>query len=112
MGASASTVSRMRKGILTREYPAAVRTLRLLRCKERLLHHDYRYDGLGRRTDVVYSGAAFGGSGNEQLDLWAYNNRNELTGVNRHAGSNPDLPGAEDTDLRRAYNRSEEHTSE
>src|SRR5690606_23302037 len=40
---------------------------------------------------------------NEQLDLWAYNNRNELTGVNRHAGSNPDVPGAEDTDLRRAY---------
>src|SRR5690606_37767726 len=69
-----------------------------------LSRYDYRYDLLGRRKDVVYSGAAFGGSGNEQLDLWAYNNRNELTGVNRHAGSNPDLPGAEDTDLRRAYN--------
>jgi len=66
--------------------------------------YDYRYDELGRRTDVVTSGSAFGGTGNEELSLWGYNDRNELTTSNRHAGTNPDVPGAEAAPEKRWYN--------
>lgn len=50
----------------------------------------YRYDGLGRRTDVVNEGSAFASSA---LSLWSYNYRSEVTGQNRHLGTDPDAPG-------------------
>jgi len=53
----------------------------------------YRYDELGRRTDVVYTGTAFSGGSGDHLDLWGYNTRNELTASDRHAGTDPDSPG-------------------
>ena len=56
--------------------------------------YDYASDGLARRSSVVNSGAAFGGTGNERLSLWQYNPRNELTLSDRHQGSNPAAPGA------------------
>ncbi|MBW7905909.1 MAG: hypothetical protein LC135_11020 [Phycisphaerae bacterium] len=37
------------------------------------------------------------------MDLWQYNDRNELTRSERHAGTDPNSPGTEDTSLRRVY---------
>jgi len=65
--------------------------------------YDYRYDELGRRKDVVASGSAFGGVGGEELSKWGYDDRNQLTTSNRHAGTNPDVPGAEAQAERRSY---------
>lgn len=44
-------------------------------------NYGYGNDSLGRRTSVIRTGSAFGTS---HLDLWAYNNRNELTGSTRY----------------------------
>ncbi|MFH1748138.1 MAG: hypothetical protein ABIG44_13965 [Planctomycetota bacterium] len=38
---------------------------------------------------MVNSGAAFGGTGNEHLSIWSYNDRNELTGSARYADDDP-----------------------
>lgn len=46
------------------------------------------------------SGAAFSA---DNLDKWGYNTRNELTTSDRHAGTDPGTPGAEDADLGRDY---------
>jgi len=63
----------------------------------------YRYDELGRRTDVVYTGTAFSGGSGDHLDLWGYNARNELTASDRHAGTDPDSPGTAVAAQDRAY---------
>jgi len=65
--------------------------------------HAYRYDELGRRTDVVYTGTAFTGGSGDHLDLWGYNARNELTASDRHAGTDPDSPGTAVAAHDRAY---------
>ena len=60
---------------------------------------DYRYDSLGRRTDVVKTGTLYdiyGGSG--LVDKYAYSAKNELLSANSYVGSDPDatlpaLPG-------------------
>ena len=60
----------------------------------------YGNDSRGRREHVVRTGSAFASS---HMDLWQYNDRNELTRSERHAGTDPNSPGAEDTSLRRVY---------
>ena len=55
--------------------------------------YDYASDGLGRRSSVVNSGSAFGGTGSERLTLWGYDDRNELTLSDRRTGSDPNTPG-------------------
>ncbi len=60
---------------------------------------DYRYDSLGRRTDVVKTGTLYdiyGGSG--LVDKYTYSSKNELLSANTYVGSDPDatlpaLPG-------------------
>jgi RHS repeat-associated protein len=64
--------------------------------------YDYQYDDIGRRSDVAYSGEAFGGSGNEKFDAWDYNDRNELTDNDRFAGT-PASPGSADHAFDRDY---------
>lgn len=67
--------------------------------------YTYAYDAAGRRTSVVRTGTAFSytnGPGNH-LDLWGYNARNELTSVDRHAGADPNSPGAANNRLDRRY---------
>ncbi len=72
----------------------------------------YRYDELGRRTDVVRTGSAFAatngsgtaGSGtSDNLDLWGYNPRHELTGSERYASTQPSSPSNPVHALDRAY---------
>ncbi|MFH1748187.1 MAG: hypothetical protein ABIG44_14225 [Planctomycetota bacterium] len=41
---------------------------------------------------MVNSGTAFGGTGNEHLSIWSYNDRNELTGAARYADDDPVTP--------------------
>jgi RHS repeat-associated protein len=60
----------------------------------------YGNDSRGRREHVVRTGSAFASS---HMDLWQHNDRNELTRSERHAGTDPNSPGAEDTALRRVY---------
>ncbi len=60
----------------------------------------YGNDSRGRREHVVRTGSAFASS---HMDLWQYNDRNELTRSERHAGTDPNSPGTEDTGLRRVY---------
>ncbi len=60
---------------------------------------DYRYDSLGRRTDVVKTGTLYdiyGGSG--LVEKYTYSSKNELLSANSYVGSDPDatlpaLPG-------------------
>ncbi|MGE0481698.1 MAG: RHS repeat domain-containing protein [Phycisphaerae bacterium] len=65
----------------------------------------YGNDALARRTHVVRTGAAFGGTGGsgDHLDQWSYNNRNELTGSDRYADTDPETPEDPVTALNRAY---------
>ena len=63
----------------------------------------YENDSRARRTSVVRTGVAFSGGSGDHLDLWSHDDRDELTGVARHAGTDPDSPGGEDADLRRMY---------
>ncbi|NUQ48165.1 MAG: hypothetical protein HUU22_19295, partial [Phycisphaerae bacterium] len=56
---------------------------------------EYTNDALGRRTSVTVSGTAFTAAGTTGFDLFAYNDRNELTSARRYAGgtiSNPSDP--------------------
>lgn len=60
-------------------------------------HYSYRFDGLARRTDVLYTGQAFqlsgsNGSAGGHFDLWDHTDRNELTQVERYLGTDPDSP--------------------
>ncbi|GMU84713.1 MAG: hypothetical protein AMXMBFR47_45820 [Planctomycetota bacterium] len=52
-----------------------------------------------RRTSVVYTGAAFSA---DHHDSWTYNDRNELTGTTRRAGTTVGS-GTETTGARRVY---------
>ncbi|MGE0481618.1 MAG: hypothetical protein AB7Q17_14215, partial [Phycisphaerae bacterium] len=65
----------------------------------------YVNDARSRRTSVVRTGAAFGGTGGsgDHLDLWSYNDRNELTGSNRYADTDPDTPADPVAALDRLY---------
>jgi RHS repeat-associated protein len=62
--------------------------------------YDYANDAVGRRTSVVNTGTAFVAPA---LSLWGYNDRSELASSYRHAGTDPNAPGAEVTDERRLY---------
>ncbi len=56
----------------------------------------YQNDNLGRRTSVVRTGSAFAppmGSG-DHFDLYAYNDRNELTGSTGYFGTDPGQTGS------------------
>lgn len=65
--------------------------------------YDYTNDDLGRRTSVVRTGAAFTGTVGENLDIYAYNTRNELVGVAAHEGTVIDPPGNAITARNRGY---------
>ncbi|MFH1748861.1 MAG: hypothetical protein ABIG44_17650 [Planctomycetota bacterium] len=52
----------------------------------------YVNDDLARRESVVNRGEAVGGTSNEHLSIWSYNERNELTGSARYADDNPESP--------------------
>ena len=49
--------------------------------------YQYVNDSLGRRTSCVRTGTAFTGGSSDHFDLWSYNDRNELTGSKRYAGT-------------------------
>ncbi len=61
--------------------------------------YTYRYDSLGRRTDVVYDGTAFS---QVEHDAWTYNARNELTASERF-DDEPNDSGASQATLDREY---------
>ena len=49
--------------------------------------YQYVSDGLGRRTSCVRTGTAFSGGSSDHFDLWSYDDRNELAGSKRYAGT-------------------------
>ncbi|NLX23728.1 MAG: hypothetical protein GXY55_18900, partial [Phycisphaerae bacterium] len=51
--------------------------------------YEYQLDPLGRRTSVVQTGSAFV---QDHLWKWSYNDRSELTGANRHEGTQLEEP--------------------
>ena len=63
----------------------------------------YVNDGLGRRTSCVRTGSAFAGGSGDHFDLWSYNERNELSGSNRYAGTDIGVLTSPDTDADHAF---------
>ncbi len=68
-----------------------------------ILHSPFPHAALGRRTSVVRTGTAFAGTVGDHLDLYGYNDRNELTGATTYQGADLANPGAEIVDRRRGY---------
>lgn len=52
----------------------------------------YGNDSRGRRTHVIRTGIAFDNGQEDHLDLWTYDDRNELTGSTRYADTDPVTP--------------------
>ncbi|NLX23500.1 MAG: RHS repeat protein, partial [Phycisphaerae bacterium] len=52
-------------------------------------NYAYQLDSLGRRTSVLQTGTAFG---QDHLWKWSYNDRSELTGADRHEGTELEEP--------------------
>jgi len=65
--------------------------------------YDYTNDDLGRRTSVIRTGAAFTGTTGDNLDIYSYNARNELVGVDSHEGTVIDPPGTSITARNRGF---------
>ncbi|MBN2447979.1 MAG: hypothetical protein JXO22_14705, partial [Phycisphaerae bacterium] len=66
-----------------------------------LSKYNYTNDAIARRTAVVTSGEAFGGSGNERFTTWGYDARNELTASRRYLGDDPNSADPNDPVLLR-----------
>lgn len=60
----------------------------------------YTHDAIGRRQSRVQEGSAYAAATH---DVFGYNLRSEVTSTRRYAGADPQVPGAEDAPLARAY---------
>lgn len=60
----------------------------------------YENDNRARRTSVVRTGTAFAA---DNLELWQYNDRNEIISSDPHLGTNPSSPGTAIDRLDRRY---------